>query len=84
MFNSTLSDLRGFLLENTRVVCVGHLGTKAFSEVTGAKVDTVMICVQADTDQTSRGKSIFLRLLGDSPTEKTAALSRFAAGETLK
>jgi hypothetical protein len=83
MFNSTLSDLRGFLLENTRVVCVGHLGTKAFSEVTGAKVDTVMICVQADTDQTSRGKSIFLRLLGDSPTEKAAALSRFAAGETL-
>jgi hypothetical protein len=83
MFNSTLADLREYLLEHTRVCCVGHLGTKAFSEVTGAKVDTVMICMQAATDQTSRGKSVFLRLAGDSPEEKATALGRFSAGEIL-
>lgn len=80
MFNSTLAGLRSVVLRDTHIRVVAHLGTRAFSELTGAKVDPAMICLMKTPESERRNSSVFMRISGGSADEKIDSLKRIMAG----
>ncbi|APC47780.1 hypothetical protein BME96_06160 [Virgibacillus halodenitrificans] len=82
MFTSNFESLREEILSHFSIRSVCHLGTNAFDEISGAKVNTVMF-VFAKTIHDKKFKGKYIRLINfDTPKSKQVALMNDAKDHT--
>ena len=67
MFLNSYQNLRNMIRENYRLTTVVHLGPRAFEEITGEIVNTVLYCVQASHPQGSN--ALFYRFVNSNRKE---------------
>ena len=80
MFQSSLGKLRQRALQKTTVTTLSHLGPRAFEEISGEVVNTVLFCVRA-VPPAQNHRLVAFRLIGaGSPAEKSGLLLRSIAG----
>ncbi|MDK2799610.1 MAG: hypothetical protein PWQ70_1229 [Clostridiales bacterium] len=75
MYLASYEKIRNKILDNTCILKMSHLGTRAFDDISGEKVSTSMFVLKKTDNEDKRNKSIFYKL-DDLPSsaEKRDAL----------
>lgn len=88
MFISSFEDLRNLLLGSSCIEAMGHVGPRAFAEVTGEKVNTTAFVLRREAFEEKRreARGVYFRLVKapDAEAKRAAfeqALARYRSGE---
>lgn len=80
MFKSNFESVREYILNNSYLTKVAHLGPHAFDDIGGEKVNTVMFIAQKVNKDDVIGNSLFFKLVDGDGEYKKNLLNEFEKG----
>ena len=78
MFISSYEKLREHIFNKMAIETMGHLGPRAFKEISGEKVNTVMFAIRSEPDFERRKEAVgtYFRLVEGEGQDKEVAFRR--------